>query len=97
MVQVIVKQVAIDLISSDPKQLSKMIEEVNSILDDPAIEGGACKGHALVLALHLLKHFKSSRKFTDLLTVKFESVCQDISCLKQFHGELKVPCCGALQ
>eukprot|EP00731_Ephydatia_muelleri_P021734 Em0014g325a len=91
-VQVIVKQVAIDLISSDPlktKQLSRMIEEVNSILDDPAKEGGACKSHAPVLALHLLKHFKSSRKFTDLLTVKFESVCQGISCLKQFHGELK--------
>ena len=93
MVQVIVKQVAIDLISSETiktKQLSRMIEEVNSILDDPAKEGGACKSHALVLALHLLKHFKSSRKFTDLLTVKFESVCQGISCLKQFHGELKV-------
>ena len=90
MVQAIVQQVAIDL--SDPGKMVHIKTEVNSVLDDPAMGGGACKGHTLVLALHLLKHLKSFQKFTDLLTVKFESVCRGINCLEQLHEELKVQC-----
>ena len=93
MVQAIVQQVAIDLDPSEPskmRQLGGIKKEVNSILDDPATGGGACKGHTLVLALHLLKRLKSFRKFTELLTVKFEAVCQGINCLEQFSVELKV-------
>ena len=95
MVQAIVQQVAIDLDPSEPSkmgQLGGIRKEVNSILDNPATGGGACKGHTLVLALHLLKRLKSFRKFTDLLTIKFETVCQGICCLEQFHGTLKVLC-----
>ena len=92
-VQVIVQQVAINLDPSQPTkfgQLTNVIQDVNSVLDDPATGGGACKGHAYVLALHLLKCLKSFRKFTHLLTVQFDSICSDITCLAHFSGKLKV-------
>ena len=91
-VQVIVQQVAIDLDPSEPskiRQLAGVKREVNSVLEDAATGGGACKGHTLVLALHLLKRLKSFRKFTDLLTVQFDAV-RGISCLEQFSVDLKV-------
>ena len=92
-VQVIMHQVAIGLDPSEPGKLSQLgsiCAEVNSVLDDPSTGGGACKGHTFVLTLHLLKHLKSFRKFTELLTVKFNTICQGITCLKQLCCELKV-------
>lgn len=46
-------------------------------------------GHGMVLSLHLIKLLKSSRKFTDLMTNKYDSL-KDISCLKQIHLQLQV-------
>ena len=92
-VQVIVQQVAIYLDPSEPSkigQLASVKREVNSVLDDAATGGGACKGHTFVLALYLLKRLKSFRKFTDLLTVQFDAVCRGIRCLEQFSVDLKV-------
>ena len=86
------QQVTLYLDPSEPSKIRQLAREVNIILDDPATGGGACKGHAFVLALHLLKHLKSFKKFTDLLTVQFDAVYRGITCLKQFCVELKVVC-----
>ena len=83
------QQVALDL---DPSKLASILKELNTILDDPATGGGACKGHTLVLALHLLKRLKSFRKFTDLLTVQFNAVCRGITCLEQFCPKVVYVC-----
>ena len=92
-VQVTVQQVAIYLDPSQPNknlQLSDVIQGVNSVLEDPATGGGACMGHAYVLALHLLKCLKSFRKFTHLLTAQFDSIFGGITYLEQFSAKLKV-------
>ena len=46
-------------------------------------------GHGLVLSLHLIKLLKSSRKFADLMTSKYDSL-KDIGCLKPIHLQLQV-------
>jgi hypothetical protein len=51
--------------------------------------GGMVQGHSLVLSLHLKKLLKSSRRFTDLMTKKFD-LLKNISCLKSIHQELLV-------
>ena len=43
----------------------------------------------MVLALHLMKLLKSSRRFTDLMTKKFDAI-KNITCLKSIHQELQV-------
>ena len=45
--------------------------------------------HGMVLALHLIKLLKSSRKFVDLMTKKYDSL-RDICCLKPIHDQLQV-------
>lgn len=47
------------------------------------------QGHGMVLALHLMKLLKSSRRFTDLMTKKFDAL-KNISCLKSIHLQLQV-------
>ena len=46
--------------------------------------------HGMVLALHLIKLLKSSRKFTDLMTSKFDSL-RNINCLRAIHDQLQTP------
>ncbi len=47
-------------------------------------------GHSMVLSLHMLKLLKSSRKFTELLTFKYDAICRGISALKPIHQQLTV-------
>jgi len=52
--------------------------------------GGDSRGHGMVLALHMMKLLKSSRKFTELLTTKYDSICRGLNCLQPFHEQLDV-------
>lgn len=63
--------------------------ELNELLDDESMGGGIVGGHRLTLGMHLLRHLRSARRFTDLLTNKYES-CRDINCMQYFHQQLKV-------
>ena len=87
------RQVALDLDQSEPnkcRQLWDIRRELNSILDDSATGGRDFKGHALVLALLVMKRVMSYRKFAYLLTEQFDTTCRVIPCLEQFWVELKV-------
>ena len=44
-------------------------------------------GHGLTMAMHLLHRLKSARRFTELLTNKYD---QDIEYLHPIHQQLKV-------
>ena len=57
------------------------------LLDDVETGGGDTQGHGMVLALHLLKQLKSSHKFSELLTEKYESICHWLNCLQPFHKQ----------
>ena len=61
----------------------------HSILNDSAMEEEMTLRHGMVLALHLIKLLKSSRKFVDLMTEKYDSL-RDIDCLKPIHCQLQV-------
>ena len=52
--------------------------------------GGESCNHGMVLALHLIKLLKSSRKFTDLMTLKYDAL-RNISCLRSIHDQLQTP------
>ena len=52
--------------------------------------GGKSGGHAMVVALHLYKLLKSSRKFTELMTKNFETTIKGVDCLIPFNDQLKV-------
>lgn len=45
--------------------------------------------HGLALALHLMKLLKSSRRFIDLMTNKFDNL-KDISCIGYIHEKLRM-------
>ena len=49
--------------------------------------GGDTNGHGMVLVMHMMKQFKSSRKLTELLTRKYDSICSWLQCLKPFHEQ----------
>lgn len=51
--------------------------------------GSMTLGHGMVLSLHLIKLLKSSRKFTNLMTHKYDSV-RGITCLEPIHRQLQV-------
>ncbi len=51
--------------------------------------GGMVQGHGMVLSLHLMKLLKSSRRFIDLMTKRYDSL-KNISCLTSIHLELEV-------
>ena len=52
--------------------------------------GGAVRGHAMVVALHLYKVLKSSRKFTEMMTRNFDTTIKGVDCLIPFNDQLKV-------
>ena len=60
------------------------------LLDDVETGGADTRGHGMVLALHLLKQLKSSHKFSELLTEKYESICHWLNCLQPFHKQFAV-------
>ena len=47
-------------------------------------------GHGLTMAMHLLHRLKSSRRFTELLTNKYDLLVKDIEFLHPIHQQLKV-------
>ena len=55
--------------------------------------GGDTNGHGMVLVMHMMKQFKSSRKVTELLTRKYDSICSWLHCLKPFHEQFTVSVC----
>ena len=72
-----------------PLQLTPVIDELNEILSDESMGGGLGGGHHLSLGMHLLHHLNSARKFTELLTTRYQHT-QDIHCMQGFHQQLKV-------
>lgn len=58
------------------------------ILNSPAKGDVMTQGHGMVLAMHLMKLLKSSRKFVDLMTNKFNHL-KSIHCLRSIHQKLK--------
>ena len=60
------------------------------LLNDDAMGGGKAGGHAMVVALHLYKLLKSSRRFTELMTKNFETTIKGVDCLIPFNDRLKV-------
>ena len=88
--QVIAQQLALHFNPSEPDNLSKVvniIKELNRLMDDEITRGGPEGGHGMVVALHLFKLLKSSRKFTDLFDKKYktERDLKKINCLKPFY------------
>ena len=65
----------------------------NRLLDDVETGGGDIQGHGMVLALHLVKHLKSYRRFSELLTKKFDAICDWLHCLHPFHEQITVSTC----
>ena len=65
-------------------------DSVNKLLEDEETGGGSMLGHSMVLSLHMLKQLKSSRKFTELLTYKYDAMYRGITALKPIHEELTV-------
>ena len=70
-------------------QVSPVLADLNALLNDEESGGGSARGHGMVLALHIMKLLKSSRRFTDLLTKKFDAICSGINCLQPVHMQLK--------
>ena len=71
-------------------ELKDSIEDINRLFGDVRTGGERVGGHGMVVALHLLKVLKSSRKFTELMTTKFEMRCREIKCLWPIHKRLQV-------
>ena len=71
-------------------ELKDSIEEINRLFGDVSTGGERVGGHGMVVALHLLKVLKSSRKFIDLMMTKFEVRCREIKCLWPIHERLQV-------
>lgn len=58
-----------------------------SILDS-AMGMDMAQGNGMVLAIHLMKLLKSFRRFTDIITKKFDDL-KNIKCLRFVHDKLK--------
>lgn len=56
-----------------------------SILDNRAMD--MAQGHGMVLAMHLIKMIKSSRKFVHLMTKTFDNL-KNIQCVGYIHDKL---------
>ena len=71
-----------------PLQLSLVLDDLNSILNDSYMGGGEVGGHGLVLAMHILREQQSFTKFVQLLTDHYRLLCDGIKCLVPFHSAL---------
>ena len=71
-------------------EIKDSIMEINRLFGDVNTGGGKVGGHGMVVTLHLLKKLKSSRKFVDLMTTKFDMICKEIECLAPIHKQLQV-------
>ena len=74
-------------------ELRNSIDAINHLLGFADTGGGKVGGHGMVVALHLLKVLKSSRKFIELMTTNSE-VLRKVECLWGIHEQLQVRCNG---
>ena len=84
--QVITKRIAVIVQTSEICTLTDSINDVNQLFNNSNL-----LGHGMVVALHLHKCLKSSRKFVELMTSKYDARCNAITCLQAIHDRLKVP------
>ena len=92
-IQVVAQQLALHLDPSEPEKIGEVLsigDDLNRLMDDASTGGGKDGGHGMVIALHLYKLLKSSRRFTDLFVKKYDSVIRGINCLEPFYEQLKV-------
>ena len=61
-----------------PHLLISIVKELDVLLSDENTGDGAVGGHGLTTAMHLLHRLKSARKFTELLTNKYDLLVKDI-------------------
>lgn len=74
-------------------ELRNSIDAINYLFGLADTGGGKVGGHGMVVALHLLKVLKSSRKFIELMTTNSE-VPRKVQCLWGIHEQLQVCCNG---
>lgn len=92
-IQVTAQRLALHLDPSQPKKfedIASVFKDLNKLMESKATGGGNGGGHEMVVALHLLKMLKSSRRFTDLFLKKYETMFLGIECLKPFYERSKV-------
>ena len=92
-VQVTAQHLALHLDPSDRGNVGKLrnlFPDINKMMDDVSTGGGKDGGHGMVIAVHLYKLQRSSRKFTDLIVKNDAGVIHRINCLKPFTEQLKV-------
>ena len=92
-IQVIAQHLAQHLDPTDPGNVGKVVnilDNLNRLMDDVSTGGGRDGGHGMVVALHLYKLLKSSRKFTDLFVKKDVGVITKVNCLEPFNTQLEV-------
>ena len=93
LVQVVAQKLAENLDPSNPHKMGEVqpiVDDINLLLSDDTMGGGKAQGHGMVVALHMLKLLKSTRRFSELMTTKYDSICRGIDCLKPLHDQLKV-------
>ena len=85
--QVIAKLV---VVSSELQTISGSLGKINELFSETITGGGSEGGHGIVVAHHLLHSLKSSRKFIEFMTTKFNVRYKEIECLRPIHEKLKV-------
>ena len=91
--QVTAQQLALHLDPLKPEKIEDIVsvlEEINKLMNNPTTGGGIDGGHGIVVVLNILKHLRSSRKLSDLLVKKYDSMIRGINCLESFHVQAKV-------
>ena len=86
--QVIAKQIAAVVERSETDTLTDTIKAINRLFSKVEMEN--CMKYGMVVGLHLLRNLRSSRKFVELMTLKYDTRCNTINFLKSIHDKLKV-------
>ena len=88
LVQVIIKQLAMVISSTDFVILQETISDANRLLRDVHIGSGE-GAHGIMIAYHLLQNLKSSEKFVEFMTTKFDKA-NEIESLREIHMKMQV-------
>ena len=92
-IQVIAQQLALHLDPYQPekcKDVPFIINDLNELMNDPCTGGGTGGGHGTVVALHMFKLLKSSRKFTGQFTKMYGSIIKDCNILRPIYEQIEV-------
>ena len=90
-IQVIAKLLAnVVLCEPDFIRLERTIKSASTFLEDVRTGGGADNSHGIVVAFHMLRNLKSSKKFVQVMTEDFKSRCNEITALHPIHKKMKV-------